>query len=136
MALWLWSLIGRIGVEARVVVSHSLGSVVAYETLCARPDLPVRTLITLGSPLGISALLPRLVPPVGSGRAQWPGGLRNWVNIADAADLVALRKKLQPLYGDRVLDQIVHNGATMHNVLPYLTAVQTGRAVLAGLRGN
>ncbi|MEH2535131.1 hypothetical protein V1277_005572 [Bradyrhizobium sp. AZCC 1588] len=130
------SLIERIGADTRVVVSHSLGTVVAYETLCARPDLPVRTLITLGSPLGIPALLPRLAPPVGPGTAQWPDGLKNWVNIADQADLVALRKELRPVYGDRLLDQIVHNGATMHNVLPYLTAKQTGRAILEGLAGK
>ena len=66
------SLIDRIGAETRVVVAHSLGSVVAYETLCAHPEFPVRTLITLGSPLGTPALLPRLVPPVRPGSAQWP----------------------------------------------------------------
>jgi hypothetical protein len=27
----------------------------------------------------------------------------------------------------------VHNGATMHDIRPYLTAVETGRAVAAGL---
>jgi hypothetical protein len=62
--------------------------------------------------------------------------LEHWVNIADTADIVALRKELRPLYGDLVLDQIVHNGATMHHVLPYLTAPQTGRAILTGLSGN
>jgi hypothetical protein len=130
------SLIDRIGTESRVVVAHSLGSVVAYETLCAHPEFPVRTLITLGSPLGTPALLPHLVPLVRPDSAQWPPGLERWVNIADAADIVALRKQLRPLYGDRVLDQVVHNGATMHDVLPYLTAPQTGRAILAGLAGN
>lgn len=130
------SLIDCIGTETRIVVAHSLGSVVAYETLCARPDFPVRTLITLGSPLGTPALLSRFVPPVRLGSAQWPAGLERWFNIADAADIVALRKELRPLYGDLVLDQVVHNGATMHNVLPYLTAPQTGRAILSGLGGN
>lgn len=127
------SLIDRISAETRVVVAHSLGSIVAYETLCAHPEFPVRTLITLGSPLGMPALLPRLVPPVRAGSSQWPAGLKRWVNIADAADIVALCKQLRPLYGDRVLDQVVHNGATMHYVLPYLTAPETGRAILAGL---
>jgi len=130
------SLIDRVGAETRVIVAHSLGSVVAYETLCAHPEFPVRTLITLGSPLGTPALLPRFVPPVRPGNAPWPTGLERWVNVADAADIVALCKQLRPLYGERVLDQVVHNGATMHNVLPYLTAPQTGRAILEGLRGN
>jgi hypothetical protein len=127
------TLIDRIGPETRVVVAHSLGSVVAYETLCTYPELPVRTLITLGSPLGMPALLPRLAPPVRPDGAEWPAGLGRWVNIADAADVVALRKRLRPLYGERVTDQLVHNGVTMHDVRPYLTAPQTGRAILAGL---
>ncbi|QDI68576.1 hypothetical protein CD934_07710 [Streptomyces calvus] len=38
--------------DTRVVVGHSLGSVVAYEVLCAlRPERPPLTLVTLGSPL-------------------------------------------------------------------------------------
>ena len=127
------SLIDRIRPETSVLVAHSLGSVVAYQTLCAHPEFPVRTLITLGSPLGIPALLPHFVPPVHPGSTHWPTSLERWVNVADAADIVAFRKQLQPLYGEQILDQVVHNGATMHNVLPYLTAPQTGRAILAGL---
>jgi hypothetical protein len=35
-----------IGEDTRVVVAHSLGSVVAYETLCSLRDHPVRALVT------------------------------------------------------------------------------------------
>src|SRR4029077_2623471 len=65
--------------DTRVVVGHSLGSVVAYEVLCAYPEWPVRSLVTLGSPLGIRNLIfDRLMPePVAaaSGRMTgvWPG---------------------------------------------------------------
>ena len=46
-----------------VIVAHSLGSVVAYEALCAHPEWPVRNLVTLGSPLGIRNLIfDQLVP--------------------------------------------------------------------------
>ena len=34
----------RVGEDTRVVVGHSLGSVVAYEALCAHPGWPVRAL--------------------------------------------------------------------------------------------
>ncbi|WP_199755240.1 hypothetical protein [Amycolatopsis sp. WAC 04197] len=37
--------------ETRVVLAHSLGSVVAYELLAAMPGHSVRALVTLGSPL-------------------------------------------------------------------------------------
>ena len=46
-----------VGDDTRVLVGHSLGSVVAYEALCANPGWPVRMLVTLGSPLGIPNLI-------------------------------------------------------------------------------
>ncbi|WP_327238855.1 serine peptidase [Streptomyces sp. NBC_01318] len=84
---------------ARIVVAHSLGSVVTYETLHAYPDLGVEVLVTLGSPLGLpGAVFDMLEPaPDGSGRGQRPAGLGHWINIADAGDLVALPRRL----GDR-----------------------------------
>ena len=42
----------EVGKDTRVVVGHSLGSVVAYEALCAHREWPVRALVTLGSPPG------------------------------------------------------------------------------------
>lgn len=128
------SLIDRIGDDTRIIVAHSLGTVVAYETLAAGHGPQVRTLITLGSPLGTPALLSRFMPPTVPGKASAPGAVERWVNAADIADVVALRKALRPIYGDRVTDHLVHNGATMHNVLPYLTARETGQAIIDGLR--
>ncbi|GAA2260440.1 hypothetical protein GCM10010232_59530 [Streptomyces amakusaensis] len=121
--------------ETEVVVAHSLGSVVAYETLCARPGRPALTLITMGSPLGVRNLVfDRLVPPPAGGPAAWPPPVRHWVNIADRGDAVALTKTLAPLFGERVHDVLVHNGATAHDVRPYLTARETGAAIARALR--
>ncbi|MBP6669282.1 MAG: hypothetical protein KA180_07530 [Gemmatimonadales bacterium] len=115
--------------DTRILVGHSLGSIVAWETLCAHPGLPVRTLLTLGSPLGVPALLPRLDPPVRQPPGAWPGGVTRWVNIADARDVVALEKRLGRVFGDRVEDIPVQNGATMHDVKPYLTSRQAGEVL-------
>ena len=126
----------------RVVVGHSLGSVVAYEALCAHPEWPVRALVTLGSPLGIRNLIfDRLVPaPVAgeSGKAAeaWPGRAQSWTNVADAGDVVALVKDLRPLFGPRVECYVVDNGAHAHAVGPYLTAKETGAAIAAALAGS
>ncbi|MEU2540786.1 hypothetical protein [Streptomyces iakyrus] len=79
---------------ARVVVAHSLGSVVAYETLHAHPDLEIDLLLTLGSPLGLPAVLRKLDPEPTAGRGARPPGVRHWVNIADVGDLVAVPHEL------------------------------------------
>jgi hypothetical protein len=129
------------GVDAdtRVLVGHSLGSVVAYEALCAHPQWPVRALVTLGSPLGIRNLIfDKLVPsPAADGPSRpggaWPGRVGAWDNVADAGDVVALVKDLRPLFGAQVACYLVHNGSHAHDVRPYLTAAQTGAAIAAGL---
>jgi pimeloyl-ACP methyl ester carboxylesterase len=132
---------GAVDKDTRVLVGHSLGSVVAYEALCANPDWSVRMLVTLGSPLGITNLIfDRLQPtprsPSVAGpdpRGHWPGKGRTWNNIADEADVVAMVKDLRTLFGAQVHCWVVDNGAHAHDVKPYLTAVETGRAILAGL---
>jgi hypothetical protein len=121
--------------DTEVVVAHSLGSVVAYEALCAHPEWPDLTLITLGSPLAVRNLVfNRLLPPPTDGRARWPAPVKRWTNIADAGDVVALAKELAPVFGDRIRDLLVHNGAKAHDVRPYLTARDTGLVVAEALR--
>ncbi|HUU45851.1 MAG TPA: hypothetical protein VM118_08970 [Acidobacteriota bacterium] len=120
--------------DTEVLIGHSLGSVVAYECLCANPDWPVTTFISLGSPLGIPNLVfDRLQPPPANGKGKWPGNVRRWINIADRGDLVALEKRLAPLFDSRIEDLLIHNGAKAHDVEPYLTAEETGRAIAAAL---
>jgi PGAP1-like protein len=121
--------------DTRVVVGHSLGSVIAYEVLAASAaDLGVTTLVTLGSPLGIpNVIFDRLTPPPEHGKGSWPSCLDRWHNIADPGDVVALVKKLSPLFGGGVTDWLVHNGAKAHDAKPYLTAEETGRAIASGL---
>ena len=129
-----------VGDDTRVLVGHSLGSVVAYEALAANPGWPVRMLVTLGSPLGIPNLIfdrlqpaPRPVADAGQGpRGRWPGPGRAWVNVADQGDVVALVKDLRGAFGPGVDCWVVDNGATAHDARPYLTAVQTGRAIWKG----
>ncbi|MFD4630419.1 hypothetical protein ACFVYR_22595 [Streptomyces sp. NPDC058284] len=117
--------------DTRVVVGHSLGGVVAYEALCAHPEWPVRSLLTLGSPLGIRHLVFDRLRTGSPG--QWPGSVRHWTNIADEGDVVALVKDLRPLFGERVRCHLVHNGAQAHDVTRYLCTGEAGRAVGEGL---
>lgn len=123
--------------ETRVIVAHSLGTVAAYETLHALPYCSGLTLVTLGSPLAVRNLVfERLLPRPVDGQAHWPAPVERWTNIADVGDVVALAKELAPLFGDQVHDLRVHNGARAHDVRPYLTARETGRAIAEALRGD
>lgn len=70
--------------EPTVVVAHSLGTVVAYNVLRNEPrPLGVPLLVTLGSPLGISAVRRQLVPLKAPKAAAW-------FNAFDPHDIVAL----------------------------------------------
>ena len=124
--------------DTQVVVAHSLGSVVAYEALCAHEDWNVQTLVTLGSPLGIrNIILDRLTPPprqaTGGWHPVWPTPVRSWNNIADRSDFVALVKRLRPVFGDGVHDVEVDNGSRAHDATRYLSAYETGSAILSAL---
>ncbi|NLP60856.1 hypothetical protein [Paraburkholderia sacchari] len=69
-----------------VVVGHSLGSVVALEALWRWRGAPVDLFITIGSPLSVPCIYSRLTmqPP------KWPTQIRQWINVADKDDVVAL----------------------------------------------
>jgi hypothetical protein len=122
-----------VSADTRVVVAHSLGSVVAYETLCRHPEWRIEAFVTLGSPLGIRNLIfERLQPAPANGLGLRPDCARTWTNIADDGDVVALVKQLGGCF-DAVMDLRVSNGATAHDVAPYLTARETGAAIAAGL---
>lgn len=119
--------------DTRILIGHSLGSVVAYEGLCAHPEWQIDTFVTVGSPLGIpNVVFDALAPKPQPAQGMWPH-VAHWVNIADKGDLVALVKQLAPLFGP-VEDVLVHNGWKSHDVTRYLVSAETGRAVAQALR--
>jgi len=121
-----------VGADTRVVIGHSLGSIVAWSALCACPEWAVDTLITLGSPLGVPMVFDGLHPTPVDGTGAWPGSVRRWVNIAAVGDKAAAVSQLAPLFGD-VEDRRVDNGHRAHDPEPYLNAAVTGAAVAAAL---
>jgi hypothetical protein len=133
--------------QTRVVVGHSLGSVIAYETLCdpqirtAHPRWQVEALVTAGSPLGLPLIFDRLQPPSEAGVGLWPPGVPAWTNVSDPGDVVALVSELRPLFGigpagTGVSDRSIRNGAAMHEIGRYLRAPTTGAAIADGLSGS
>ena len=119
--------------DTRVLVGHSLGSVISYGALRRNPQWNVHTFVTLGSPLGQPMVLDQLNPPVDAGDG-WPGSIQRWVNVR--------RGRRQGGVGQparrgattrRVEDVLVDNGHRAHDPEPYLNAAATGAAIAAGL---
>ena len=125
----------HVGPETRLVIGHSLGSVVAYEALCARPG-QVTAFLTLGSPLGLrNVVFDKLTPrPGAAGIGAWPGRVAEWTNVAARGDIVAAQKELAPRFGDRVVDVLVDSGWDAHSSSRYLNSVQAGTAAARALR--
>lgn len=125
--------------DTRLVIGHSLGSVVAYETLFSHPRPSVRALVTLGSPLGLRNLIfdrlrPSPTPARAGGRLMgaWPP-VSMWGNVVDVGDIVAVTEDLRPLFGEKIRQARVHNGAKAHDMVRYLEDAVTGQLIAAGL---
>ncbi|MFG2127010.1 serine peptidase [Streptomyces sp. NPDC048751] len=123
----------------RVVVAHSLGSVVAYEALWHHP-VELDLLVTLGSPLGMPhVVFERL--SLGEGNEEHKGlrppKVARWVNIADIGDMVAVPRDLPSRFPgidahyDVSLGLVASHKATRYLALPEL-ARELGPLLPAG----
>jgi hypothetical protein len=86
--------------EKILLIGHSLGSVIAYDTLweLARIEqLPgkVDLFLTLGSPLGIHYVERRLMGSDRKGQDKYPNNIRHWVNLSAVGDITALDRKFR-----------------------------------------
>jgi hypothetical protein len=122
-----------IGPDTRVVIGHSLGSIVAYEHLCLTANPGVSTLVTLGSPLGLASIQKALRTRDEAGRPAPPADPGHWVNIYDVNDPVSCAGGLHRTWSPAV-DETVENGNEPHSALRYLGKRQAGQAVVDSLR--
>ncbi|MFM7062799.1 MAG: hypothetical protein ACKO04_04800 [Actinomycetes bacterium] len=123
-----------VGPRTKVIVAHSMGTVVAWTALCNRPTSTVHSLVTMGSPLGSPMVFGMLDPAPVDGQGAWPGQVQRWVNIAAVGDKATGGKKLSDRFGARVEDRQVDNGHRAHDPEPYLNSSATGEAVATALR--
>jgi hypothetical protein len=114
-----------------LVIAHSLGSVVAYEALLARPDLKVDTLLTVGSPLALNGIVYQRLPADHGGEPRRLPNVRKWINVADVGDIVAVPRSIRDRFA--VYPEIRENiGLTsMHDVVDYLRSRTVGGIVAA-----
>jgi hypothetical protein len=111
-----------------VVVSHSLGTIIAYDVLRER-SREVPLLVTAGSPLAVQEIQDLVTNPL-----RVPDGVTAWRNVADARDLVALDKTIRPEYtpADRIRDfLVVNDSGNHHDIGNYLRTAPVRSAVAA-----
>jgi hypothetical protein len=120
-----------------IVVSHSMGTVIAYDCLKRVLDCPgVDGLVTLGSPLGLDEIQDKLQPGW-SRRDGFPGERLGggWINAFDRLDPVcgfdpSLANDFQRAAVSAVMDIAVQNdGAWRHSANKYLRQPAVGRAL-------
>jgi pimeloyl-ACP methyl ester carboxylesterase len=110
-----------------VVVSHSMGTVIAYDCLKRVEDCPpVDGLLTIGSPLGFDEIIDRLRPEwtsAGGYPSERLGG--GWTNLYDPFDIVAaFHPRLAGTYrreGKKVLRDVMvwNRGTWRHGISNY-----------------
>ena len=111
-----------------VVVSHSMGTVIAYDCIKRLADcVPVDGLITIGSPLGLDEVQDKLQPGWSRGDGFPHERLRGrWFNLFDRLDPVCgfdpqLSNDFSRGGNPVVIDQVVQNsGAWRHSATKYL----------------
>ncbi len=112
-----------------IVVAHSLGSVVTFEALCLCPDVTVNRLITIGSPLGLPHVIYDRLESGATPTRRRPPGVRQWINIADIGDIVAVPVALGGRF-DVDADHDVNIGLfDFHRVTRYLASRLVGSAI-------
>jgi len=78
-----------------LLIGHSLGSVIAYDTLWElshEEQLPgkIDLFITIGSPLGMNYVQRRIKGNKQTDKEKYPTSIRHWINISSEGDLIAL----------------------------------------------
>lgn len=113
-----------------IVVSHSMGTMVAYDVLRNCSDAPpVDTLITLGSPLGVREVQAEL-KAIDSARVDFPDRVGRWINIYDPLDPICgadpcFANDYTPVNGKAVVDVKESNwGSWRHSITHYLSGTR------------
>ena len=114
-----------------VLVSHSLGTVVARDLLDdARLRDRVMLWVTAGSPLGLDAVQKNLLTK----GAHNPGV--SWVSAYDVHDIVALGHPLLPGWGPPLSDVRVDNGDSPHSIERYLAHPEVAGPIGTAVRAS
>lgn len=86
-----------------LVIGHSLGSVIAYDTLWElthfeRASGEVSLFVTMGSPIATYFVQRSIKGGREQGASRYPHNIRRWVNFTARGDSTALQPRVKPLY--------------------------------------
>jgi len=130
-----------------LLISHSMGSIIAYDVLTySVPDIPIHTLVTMGSPLGLPLVMLKIVAEQGKKpkkhiTVKTPENIVHaWYNFSDLKDKVATDYTLSEDYeanarGIRAVDAVVVNNyeyqgnPNPHNVYGYLRTPEVAHVI-------
>lgn len=109
--------------ERVMLVGHSLGSVIAYDTLWeagrgSAGNDRVDLLLTLGSPLATRFIRRSLLGAGLDGAGRYPRTIRRWINMTARNELVALHPRLEPFFRRMVelgLVESIEDEADLYN---------------------
>ena len=109
--------------EAVLLIGHSLGSVIAYDTLweLTHQEGVKRKVdfLTLGSPLGMHYVQRRLQGMNGNNRKSYPDLIRHWTNLAAVGDVTALNRNLRgsfyPMLKQGLVESIEDHSQGIYN---------------------
>jgi pimeloyl-ACP methyl ester carboxylesterase len=135
-----------------LLISHSMGSIIAHDALTEYiPDLKIDTLISIGSPLGQKYVLNKILNDQKTNsinKLKVPENIRrNWYNLSDLDDQVALNHLLADLYvsnskGRNIIDKLVQNNfmdngiKNSHSSYGYLRTPELAEIVYSFLSRN
>ena len=138
-----------------LLIAHSMGSVIAYDSLWELSrgdyaDMRLDMLLTMGSPLGQHYMQQRLKGGTESGANRYPLNIRRWLNLSAVGDLTALDQKLASNFSEMVdlgLVESIEDGILLnhfrlngqlnvHAEYGYLVNEKTARTIAEWWRGH
>lgn len=143
------------GRQPVLLIAHSMGSVIAYDSLwelsaSGRDHVRLDMLLTMGSPLGQRYMQKRLKGAGKTGYERYPNNIRRWKNLAAIGDLTALDPILADAFeemlelgllegfeDDALLSHFRLDGMlNVHAEYGYLAHEKTARTICEWWRGH